>query len=216
MLCAAHPKCKLTASLCQECIFIFLLCFQPLSLFLLPVAVDHSESTVLKWILAEWSLDRTLSQPCDSHSAHKAQSFHPFQAFVKRFLPPGGKFPHVCSNRAEPSWYQGGLAINFNEPWFLHFRAIFVSLSAIVFNFPADIFPFHERNTKPWAAEMHQNCSLEKQVWCLTICFSQQKFTDVSVNCFNAQEHLSRALFHKRQVASLPSPAQTKWLLPSL
>lgn len=63
---------------------------------------------------------------------------------------------------------------------------------------------------------MHQNCSLEKQVWCLTSCFSQQKFTDVSVNCFNAQEHLSRALFHKRQVASRSSPAQTKWLLPSL
>lgn len=60
---------------------------------------------------------------------------------------------------------------------------------------------------------MHQNCSLEKQVWCLASCFSQQKFTDVSVNCFNAQEHLSRALFHKRQV---PSPAQAKWLLPSL
>lgn len=63
---------------------------------------------------------------------------------------------------------------------------------------------------------MHQNCSLEKQVWYLASCFSQQKFTDVSVNCFNAQEHLSRALFHKRQVASLPSPAQTKWLPPSL
>lgn len=197
----------------KECIFIFLLCFQPL--FLLPVAADDSESTVLNWILAEWSLDRTLSQPCDSHSAHKAV-ICPLQAFVKRSLPPGGEFPHVHSNRAEPSWYQGRLAINFHEHWFLHFRAIFVSLSALVFNFPADIFPFPKRNTKPWAAEMHQNCSLEKQVGCLASCFSQQKFTDVSVNCFNAQKHLSRAVFHKRQAASLPSPAQTKWLLPSL
>lgn len=37
---------------------------------------------------------------------------------------------HVYSNRVEPSWYQGGLAINFYEYWFLHFSAIFVSLSA--------------------------------------------------------------------------------------
>lgn len=50
---------------------------------------------------------------------------------------------------------------------------------------------------------MHQNCSLEKQVWCFASCFSQQKFTEI-----NAQEHLGRALFLNRQVASLPSPAQ--------
>lgn len=81
MLHAAHPKCKLADSLCQECIFIFLLCFWSLSLLLLLllVAVEHSDDTVLKWLSAQWSLYRNCSWPCDSHWAHKAKS---------RFAPP--------------------------------------------------------------------------------------------------------------------------------
>lgn len=87
---------------------------------------------------------------------------------------------HICSDRTEPSWYQGSLAINFQEHWFLHFKAIFVSLSALVFDYPAGIFPFRKQNTKHSAIEMHQNYCLEKHVWCLASCFSQWKFADVS------------------------------------
>lgn len=149
MLCAAHPKCKLTDSLCQECIFIFLLCFQPLSLFPLPVAVDHSESTVLKWILAEWSPDRAFPRPVTHIQLIKQSHFVPSRPLSRGPFTQMDHSLQVYSNRAEPIWYQGGLAIHFHEHWFLHFRAIFVSLSALVFNFPADILPFHKRNTKP-------------------------------------------------------------------
>lgn len=172
--CAAHPKWKYTDSLCQECIFIFLLCFQSLSLFLLPVAVDHSESVVLKWILVQRSLYRNPSWPGDSHSAHKAKSL----------------FPPSCPCWAVPSPGQiaastfaltgHGPAINFPEHWFLHLKAIFVSLSVPAFDYPAGIFPYHKQNTKHSATEMRQNYCLEKHVWGLASCFSQQKFTDVS------------------------------------
>lgn len=114
---------------------------------------------------------------------------------------------HICSDRAEPCWYQGSLAINFHEHCFLHFKVIFVSLSALVFNYPAGIFPFHKQNTKHSATEMHQNYCLEKHIWCLASCFSQQKVADVST----ALMHRSIwAPFHKRQVASLPGPILLK------
>lgn len=180
MLHAAHPKCKLTNSLCQECIFIFLLCFQPLSLFLLPVALDHSESTVLKWILVQWSLYRNHSQPCNSHSAHKAVTLSPSMRLLSGSFTQIDNSLYTCSDKAEPSWYRGSLAIYFHEHWFLHFKAIFVSLSAPVFNYPAGIFPFHKQNTKHSATEMHQNYCPEKHVWCLSSCVSQWKFTDLS------------------------------------